>query len=456
MMINQHGGQRHGTSASDDAVPLSSPAPAWPASASPALPGGTSHRTTKAGAAACGDAGGAGPPLRADGAGADGGGTGGATPHGEHRALAGAATFGRAVQLNNAGAAHLERGDWPAAARALTAALSAFQRALVRAGRTLPSLLSLPRHEQDDCRRTMLEGGSNNIEHFLLLMPSHCRGGRGGCRPDDDDVVMYGDPIRLPPDYVIARETCVFVVTAVTFNLALAYHSLGVVAATAESCGGGGGDGESVPTIAPALPISSRTRHQQRLLEKHRRRRQQLSEERCRHGRDGHCNKAVRLYEQVLRLEVARAAELRRFYHEAGRAGGAGIAATLLRSGGGGGGPLLGMAVLNNLGHLHRLAGRPDLSRECYRRLLGAVMHGLRGSHHGGEEGEGEEERPPQGAGGGPSAAVRARNPNDDFPPPGPASAPSASWARRRLLLDVYLENTCRALPHSRQSASAA
>jgi hypothetical protein len=161
-----------------------------------------------------------------------------------------------------------------------------------------------------------------------------------------DVASVYSNPIRLPPDFPITKESCGFLSSAITLNLALANHLFGLELLQRQQY-------SATPSSVFLSSSSSMIYH--------------------------HLMKANRYYEYTIRLERARQQE------ERGRMAATAAAVSfsqspfpptlsslllppLFVS------PLALLVVLNNLGQLHLVLSNKDRSQRFYRQLQSTLM----------------------------------------------------------------------------------
>jgi hypothetical protein len=124
---------------------------------------------------------------------------------------------------------------------------------------------------------------------------------------------VYGNPMHLPSDFPITKESCGFLSTSIALNLAIGHHVCGVRSST----------------------------NADRKMQ--------------------HLHAAGRLYEYTIRLESTRGREYQEHH----------MNATLFVC------PFALMVILNNLGHVHGMLHNVELQRLFYTRLESACMYFL-------------------------------------------------------------------------------
>jgi hypothetical protein len=163
---------------------------------------------------------------------------------------------------------------------------------------------------------------------------------------------VYANPVELPPDFPITQESCGFLSTTITMNLAIANHLQGLELIEQKQ-----------------YPLSSDTVQE-------------------------HLISAGRYYEYSIRLERARQQEEQKRMVSAAAAMAAVAAQSqqlprsamlppLFIT------PLALLVILNNLGHLHRTMGNHDRSSKCYRQLQSTLMFLLIHKNKSGSSGGG-------------------------------------------------------------------
>jgi hypothetical protein len=115
-------------------------------------------------------------------------------------------SFEKVITFNNAGAQHLERGDFRSALKALTFAFHSFKKTYNRSKHCTP---------EKERRRSV---SNFNIDGWMKKMTYS----------EDAEVVIYQHPIRVPESLESSIDSCGLVSTAITFNLALANHLNGL------------------------------------------------------------------------------------------------------------------------------------------------------------------------------------------------------------------------------------
>lgn len=112
------------------------------------------------------------------------------------------ASFDKAVRYNNVGAKHMERQDYHAAIKSLTAAFHSFKKTYN---------LSKQSGSEERCRTSPTRF---NLDEWMKKMPSG----------DTNDLVVYQNPVFVPSDLEVSIEACGLVSTSITFNLAMSNH----------------------------------------------------------------------------------------------------------------------------------------------------------------------------------------------------------------------------------------
>jgi tetratricopeptide (TPR) repeat protein len=275
------------------------------------------------------------------------------------------AAFQKTLKLNNAAVQYLEKGQPEQAAKVLGTAFYAFKRAYNKQKQDLPSL-----YEMNDSRsnstiedvQSMLlnvsdlfsrkdrlsatnsnlqwsndndeepEASSSSIDPSSLLEDQES---------GDGDISMHKSPIHLPVNYPITQESCAFLSTSITFNLAVASHLLGLEMWSSHqernhNC-------KSVPKESKMMT---------------------------------HLQSAGRLYEYTLRLERARSNQQQalrnaRVQQQHQQSGPSPSFPPLFVS------PFVLMAILNNLGHLHWVLENYGQAKKCFRQLQSSLMYML-------------------------------------------------------------------------------
>jgi hypothetical protein len=159
------------------------------------------------------------------------------------------------------------------------------------------------------------------------------------CCNEQDGASVYSNPIRLPPDFPITQESCGFLSTTITLNLALANHLYGLELLERQ---------QHHPAPSPVL---SSMIHQ-------------------------HLTSASRYYEYTIRLERARQKEEQCRMAAAAPfsqshqppASSSSLLPPLFVS------PFALLVVLNNMGQLHVALSNKDRSQRCYRQLQSTLM----------------------------------------------------------------------------------
>lgn len=165
---------------------------------------------------------------------------------------------------------------------------------------------------------------------------------------DDDSCIVqdvpsvYSNPIRLPPDFPITQESCGFLTTTISLNLALANHLYALELLERQ---------QQQHNTHP--PVLTKMIHQ-------------------------HLTSAIRYYEYTVRLKRARqqeeqrrmataAATLSQSPHLASSSSSS-LLSPLFVS------PFALLVVFNNLGQLHLILNDKDQSQRCYRQLQSTLM----------------------------------------------------------------------------------
>lgn len=308
--------------------------------------------------------------------------------------------FSKTIALNNAGARYLERGDYDASIKALTASFMTFKktytqekpllvslRASIRESERIHSLhQSLPPQQQQQLQQSLPpppstfeamifdvdelftwrarsassysssskrkcslnNNRSTDIDDHLLCHSYRSTEGGSHDEHEHDSVVrsaaqstlwvedddsedegeehkvdtVYENAIHLPPDFPITQESCGFLSTTITLNLALANHLHGLELQEHSNA--------SISTI-----------HQ-------------------------HLTSAGRYYEYTIRLERARQQEEQRRMTQASDV--TTMSPPLFIS------PFALLVILNNLGQLHLALSNKERSQKCYRQLQSTLM----------------------------------------------------------------------------------
>jgi hypothetical protein len=203
--------------------------------------------------------------------------------------------FEKTITFNNAGAKHLERGDYSRAVRSLTVAFHSFKKTYNKNKKALP----------EENESSLSEQQQFNIDEWMRKMPS-CSNGEEEVSDSNDDalVLVYHHPIRIPDNMEISLASYGLLSTAITFNLSLANHLWAI-----------------------------ETKNNDTL------------------------RTAARLYEYGFSLERIRG----RFSVS----------------------PFFIMAILNNLGSIHRLMEDKEKSTKCFRQLLSTLLYlvQVKGAH---------------------------------------------------------------------------
>jgi len=305
--------------------------------------------------------------------------------------------FAKAIALNNAGASHImERGDYVSAIKALTASFLQFKKAYCHQKSHLISLRTHLQHLSTSAtassqtvlfnvdelfswrktaktmspssqrrRSTSVEAASSSSSSSSPSVDSHLSvsfsstfcpysyrrsatpQGMATAKYSTDETAttdneteqdvpsLYSNPILLPPDFPITQESCGFLSTTITMNLAIAHHLAGLELQEQAHADG-------------TAPL----RIQRHLIS------------------------AGQYYEYTIRLERARQQEEQnRMLAAAAVAAQCPSAASasmvlppLFIS------PLALLVVLNNLGQLHNVLSNTERSIKCYQQLQSTLM----------------------------------------------------------------------------------
>jgi hypothetical protein len=168
--------------------------------------------------------------------------------------------------------------------------------------------------------------------HFSTLVPFSYRRKRPYYQDQHPEEVasVYSNPIHLPPDFPVTLESCGFLSTAITINLAMANHLCGL------------------ELLKRSSPSSNSTAQ--------------------------YLVNAGRYYEYTIRLERARQQEEHaRMVASAANATAHGwynfrLLPPLFVS------PIALLVILNNLGQLHAAMQNPDRAQKCYRQLQSTLF----------------------------------------------------------------------------------
>lgn len=269
--------------------------------------------------------------------------------------------FEKTIALNNAGAVLMEQDDYSSAVKILERAVFSFKKAYRTHRDSLPSNRVQQRHfaSVDELfswqnRRALSRG---------------CYSVNGTDETDDVDASppsVYSNPIHLPNDFPVTRESCGFLSTAIALNLAMSHHLVALLAQSRQS------------DSHPVVNVKERKRI-----------------------RD-HLGSAGRLYEFTIRLESTRARQCQRQQAEeeadvatvestsplqpmntegvatantlalpnlSTATTNSSTVPTLFVS------PFALMIILNNLGHVHSLLKQGPKSERYYQRLQTACMY---------------------------------------------------------------------------------
>mmetsp|Transcript_19402 Transcript_19402/g.34930 ORF Transcript_19402/g.34930 Transcript_19402/m.34930 type:complete len:368 (+) Transcript_19402:192-1295(+) len=250
------------------------------------------------------------------------------------------AAFAKTIALNNAGAQHMERGDHESGIKALTASFLQFKKTYSQQKMNLGSLRT--RLQQQACSPSAF--GSLNCP-VIFNVDELFSWKTFASDPFNDDreqetPSVYSNPIFLPPDFPITQESCGFLSTSITLNLAIAHHSLGLELQQQQQ-------GPPESTI------------------------------------QNHLTSAGRYYEYTIRLERARQQEEQQRIVAAAAA--LAVAQQQLTTTAAAAAaclslpplfvtPLALLVILNNLGQLHYALDNKDRGQKCYRQLQSTVM----------------------------------------------------------------------------------
>jgi len=269
-------------------------------------------------------------------------------------------TFGKTMAMNNLACKHMECGNYEKAVKVLTNAFYTFRKAYQRLSNELDATSTATRtataaeptssakqNDDDDLffgfrsklmtnkrrkkKRVRSTAAVSSMSTAATTAASTAT--TPGAFDEDNssheeeeeepEVTMYSNPIQLPPDYPVNQETCTFLSTSITFNLALANHLYGL---------------ELWEQLLQQKPHEEPSKIFKT-----------LKSNSCilkyLHG-------AGKLYEYTIRLERARSKS----------------SAMSRRS------PFVLMAILNNLGQLHSILHNTVLTKKCFQQLQSAVM----------------------------------------------------------------------------------
>lgn len=160
-------------------------------------------------------------------------------------------SFEKAIAFNNAGAQHIEREDYKSALKALTVAFYSFKKTYNQNQRCPPptsgpspspsspassspassapassaSLATPSSASASSQQENQQHNKTSNIDEFMKKLPYDT----SDEEQDKNKVsIVYQHPIRLPETLESSMDSCGLASTAITFNLALANHLLGL------------------------------------------------------------------------------------------------------------------------------------------------------------------------------------------------------------------------------------
>ncbi|KAG7359256.1 hypothetical protein IV203_015845 [Nitzschia inconspicua] len=314
-------------------------------------------------------------------------------PAGADCCLSRAHSFSQTIALNNAGARHMERGDYNASIKALTSSFLSFTKNYTRSKPHLSSLRTIieasqrfqsqsdstptpsslesllfnvdelfswrrcrPRKFALDSDATETRKSVSSSDNAILDNHSFClsypnendstidsasaavESSERLCADEDLDeneeqpfTPLYSNPIHLPLDFPISQESCGFLSTTITLNLAMANHLCGLELQEQKT--------------APKSIIQQ------------------------------HLTTAGRYYEYTIRLERARQQEEQQRMTQSEA-----IAALFPQASSNSTLPPLFitpfalLVILNNLGQLHLALSCKDRSQKCYAQLQSTLM----------------------------------------------------------------------------------
>jgi len=283
--------------------------------------------------------------------------TGSTSPSPASRERAATVAFRKTISLNNVGVHHMDMGEPAKAARALTNAFYAFKKAYYKQKHDLPSLFHQQQPEQEAEGVAAVQSLLLNVDDLFSRRKrsshryhNHHKANRKCSMTFEDmehqqeeeepeEVTVYSNPIYLPTEYPITQESCGFLSTSITFNLALANHLCGLDLWEQQQ--------QQKPQEDPSELLKNNANIMKHLLS------------------------AGRLYEYTIRLERARSHQQQQQRASAAASYNPSSYPALFVS------PFVLMAILNNLGHLHVIMQNETQSEKCFRQLQSTLMYML-------------------------------------------------------------------------------